>query len=714
MSRGTLLSAAVLAALAGSANAAQPDDSADHLPHRNPAIPAGMTGKPITELNSAVFAITAPNEAPGNRGNAGSAVAVGIGRFPVFPPEQLVPNPLPVNGIDIGWIAFGPAIPGDFDYQVLFFQDTIELNDVVAGTTPFYQNLVPNQGFGLAGLAPSYQFIEWFGQFLDITTPLLFDTTRSFAYEVRIFQAGSPNMWPGNAASASVIVPLIKGPVNASVGSTDVRRWNDVGVFSLDGTRPVHFTDVFPASPAQVTNRRNVYVKLQADVNVVPPPNFVDLGDDDNDTGTLPASYECTAPHADFDRVITQNAGTTSWFRVVLDKAISRDDDTYLDMRADIDLGFGLDVATSMALYNSDGQRVAFDIGEGTGCNVETDVLGLYGMLTFGTGRRPAMGGYQFDGRDGELPAGIYFVAVSGAGALYGDSLFSVNAGDSLEVGTSLMTITSNIGAVNCANPVPVQPYVRTAELVGDLTNGLTTRDVVRTGFSHVRWITCTLTAEQEITASSSTFLDVNQNGTPVTDASLGLYDDTGALVAFDRDSGQSLNATQRLGQMSFGGSASGSRPADGDGVPYTNYSGNVLAPGQYWVAIGMDSETEDEDVGHPMRFDATGWRAYHNSQSRITITVNLKTPTGCRVDYNNDGSINPDDIGDFITDYYTDPAVPGPGGYSVPCPLEAPPYDNGWKAAYNSDGSGQCSAPFPDNLGDYITDYYIGCDVPE
>ncbi|MFN0011530.1 MAG: hypothetical protein ACKVS8_07790 [Phycisphaerales bacterium] len=81
-----------------------------------------------------------------------------------------------------------------------------------------------------------------------------------------------------------------------------------------------------------------------------------------------------------------------------------------------------------------------------------------------------------------------------------------------------------------------------------------------------------------------------------------------------------------------------------------------------------------------------------------------------CPLDYNLDGSLNPDDLGDFITDYYTVPHVPGPGGYAIPCPGNDPPYDDGYKTGFTLDYTGQCSEPFPDNLGDYITAYYQGC----
>jgi hypothetical protein len=110
-----------------------------------------------------------------------------------------------------------------------------------------------------------------------------------------------------------------------------------------------------------------------------------------------------------------------------------------------------------------------------------------------------------------------------------------------------------------------------------------------------------------------------------------------------------------------------------------------------------------------------------------------------CPADYNGDSWVNLDDLGDFITDYYAVPAIPGgaqaaaptyPGevvGFGGPCP-EAPdagsPYAldayrvNGYRVGYSPDGSNACplspDQPFPnlDNLNDYITLYYsvTGC----
>ncbi len=85
--------------------------------------------------------------------------------------------------------------------------------------------------------------------------------------------------------------------------------------------------------------------------------------------------------------------------------------------------------------------------------------------------------------------------------------------------------------------------------------------------------------------------------------------------------------------------------------------------------------------------------------------TLDCASPS-CVLDYNADTVVNPDDLGDFITDYFTFPPIPGPGGYAVPCTGNPPPYDAGYKTAFVP-GGGQCNAPFPDNLGDFITAYF-------
>jgi hypothetical protein len=105
-----------------------------------------------------------------------------------------------------------------------------------------------------------------------------------------------------------------------------------------------------------------------------------------------------------------------------------------------------------------------------------------------------------------------------------------------------------------------------------------------------------------------------------------------------------------------------------------------------------------------------------------------------CPMDYNADGFRNLDDLGDFITDYYVTPAIPGGAqpnaptmanmdvGFGIPCPMapNAPaPYasnayiQNGYRVGYSPDNSNSCpfdpAQLFPnlDNLNDFITAYY-------
>lgn len=59
-------------------------------------------------------------------------------------------------------------------------------------------------------------------------------------------------------------------------------------------------------------------------------------------------------------------------------------------------------------------------------------------------------------------------------------------------------------------------------------------------------------------------------------------------------------------------------------------------------------------------------------------------------LDYNSDTVVNPDDLGDYITGYFTTPHVAGPGGYAIYCPANDAPYDLGYKAAYPLVGSGR------------------------
>ena len=110
-----------------------------------------------------------------------------------------------------------------------------------------------------------------------------------------------------------------------------------------------------------------------------------------------------------------------------------------------------------------------------------------------------------------------------------------------------------------------------------------------------------------------------------------------------------------------------------------------------------MLSPVTADDVG---QYDCVVTGACGSPATSDAASFTLVT---CIVDYNADGQVNPDDLGDFITDYFTPPPVPGPGGYAIPCPDLDPPYDAGFRTDYTHD----CLVN-PDDLGDYVTQYFI------
>ena len=123
----------------------------------------------------------------------------------------------------------------------------------------------------------------------------------------------------------------------------------------------------------------------------------------------------------------------------------------------------------------------------------------------------------------------------------------------------------------------------------------------------------------------------------------------------------------------------------------------------QYRAAL----ESTAEDLGTPGRDDLYGNGLINLASAKAYLDA---LAPACPLDYNLDNVLNPDDLGDFITDYFTEPPIPGPGGYAFPCPGNDPPYQQGYRVSYTLNGDPQCFPPNPDNLGDYITAYYTGC----
>lgn len=107
--------------------------------------------------------------------------------------------------------------------------------------------------------------------------------------------------------------------------------------------------------------------------------------------------------------------------------------------------------------------------------------------------------------------------------------------------------------------------------------------------------------------------------------------------------------------------------------------------------------------AGVPLLIRVAG--AAENAVGAGVLAISLRP--ACNLDYNGDGVANPDDVSDFVSDFFADPPLPGPGGFAVgPCQGLPPPYDTvGLKGDFNND----CEVNV-DDISDFVTAFFGGC----
>ena len=191
-----------------------------------------------------------------------------------------------------------------------------------------------------------------------------------------------------------------------------------------------------------------------------------------------------------------------------------------------------------------------------------------------------------------------------------------------------------------------------------------------------------------------------------------------------------------------LGVSADGSVIVGYGDLAANNFNGEAVV----WDYAGMRSLREA--LINAGATGLTGWQLWWAtavSDDGQTIVGFGRNPSGqtegfkaflprCEIDYNRDRFVNLDDLGDFITDYYTLPAIPGglqpaaptrnegffgpgpgcPLAGNAPSPYAADAYrQSGYRTGFSADGSNTCpiapTQPFPnlDNLNDFITAFY-------
>jgi glycosidase len=175
--------------------------------------------------------------------------------------------------------------------------------------------------------------------------------------------------------------------------------------------------------------------------------------------------------------------------------------------------------------------------------------------------------------------------------------------------------------------------------------------------------------------------------------------------------------------------------------IPYSalNLPANACAPIRLSAMLVRSTGAVTSQVLPPVPFRTSDVGIAPNfntlaGEQFLTIARPASCPPACGLDYNGDRTTNLDDLGDFITDFYTLPPIPAnrqPNaptyatislGFAAPCPNapNAPaPYAadayrlHGYRVGYSADGSNPCplspDQAFPnlDNLGDYLTAFY-------
>ncbi|MCE7973795.1 MAG: hypothetical protein DYG92_05615 [Leptolyngbya sp. PLA1] len=564
--------------------------------------------------------------------------------------------------IDIDQLTYGVRTGAgqlwDFDYVVRFWNsaDVTRTNTttmIASGATPIAEQRFVNTQFGDAS-----------GAFIWQVTPALTGAislppgTQDVWVECMITAPGGTLPWAddnlriwiasNSGAQGATGNPATAGAPEIPYGHDYNRNGIFVGSAAPANANPSeHRAYAFATTPA--TTNASTAFRLRADVSAPPPPA--------TDLGCIADSGLTTSGNV--------GAGAVNWYKVCLNGDAF--DFVNQFFNADTEGSTG-DV--SIALYDNSGALLASNNDAGVGTNDK---------LTFGVRSLPNPGSdaQDYDGRDGELVAGEYYVAVAPQGSTFAGAYTvtaSANPGGAFSLNFSTNT---NGGPLPTTTPPvingvdydtlggPIDPNIN-----GDSRPGTGAAIAVR----GVTWHKFTLANPTDATH----FLDIDFFGLsgPNTDGMAFLFDSNGDLVAFADDEGEGLHpqfSSGMPGARTYGGNTiafDGNTPVGMPALPAgTYYLGTGLWPLDYldtltvpnrWhlrgtsgssLQLGADlyagndggGPTCDPDVNQDGNVD----------QDDVSYLINVvgggDNPTGIDPDFNQDGNVDQDDVAALI-----------------------------------------------------------------
>lgn len=290
------------------------------------------------------------------------------------------------------------------------------------------------------------------------------------------------------------------------------------------------------------------------------------------------------------------NSGAINWYRFTLAGDVNPASLNFLDIDTEgsAPTGGTNPNDTYMGLYRSDGTLVNFDDDDGSG-NLS--------QLTYGAtspARSPVGNSAAYNGRDGSLTAGIYYLAVTSFPATMGATGFNAT------------TTASSSGPLNvnfALGTVPAGGLPATFTDLGPIgTTPVTSTQLLSAG--GVRWFKFSVPTTIDAANPIRTYLDIDTENSDLPNTVIALFrdDGSGTLVTSDNDDG-----SFEWSQLTYG---RGTRPAVFDGLAYDGRDGATLAAGTYYLAV-----TE-----HAATFGNNFVVFFNTGTSTANVTVNIRS----------------------------------------------------------------------------------------